>query len=159
MTSPTENPSSDPTADGVDPQASTVAPSESADSDTGADAPSAEQQVQPGDARPQMSDGSSEVHRVEQLPCYIRSLLRINVPAVVTLAGKKSSLNSILDFEPGAIIQFDKSCEDMLDLAVGDHRIAVGEAVKVGDKFGLRVTSMVLPEERFETLRRAEERP
>ena len=30
---------------------------------------------------------------------------------------------------------------------------AVGEAVKVGDKFGLRITSMIMPEERFWTVR------
>jgi flagellar motor switch protein FliN/FliY len=30
--------------------------------------------------------------------------------------------------------------------------VAVGEAVKVGEKFGLRITSMVLPEEKFEPI-------
>jgi hypothetical protein len=30
--------------------------------------------------------------------------------------------------------------------------VAEGETVKVGDKFGLRLTSMVLPEERFQTV-------
>ena len=40
----------------------------------------------------------------------------------------------------------------MLDLDVGKRRVARGEAVKVGDKFGLRITSMVLPEERFEAV-------
>jgi flagellar motor switch protein FliN/FliY len=32
---------------------------------------------------------------------------------------------------------------------VGDQEIAVGEAVKVGDKFGLWVTSIAMPGERF----------
>jgi flagellar motor switch protein FliN len=50
---------------------------------------------------------------------------------------------------PGTILQFDKSCEEMLELAVGNHNIACGEAVKVGDKFGLRITSIVLPDEQF----------
>jgi len=48
------------------------------------------------------------------------------------------------------MVQFDKSCEEMLDLHAGGHRVAMGEAVKVGDKFGLRITSMVLPGERFQ---------
>jgi flagellar motor switch/type III secretory pathway protein FliN len=50
---------------------------------------------------------------------------------------------------PGMIIQFEKSCEEMLQLEVGDRKIAAGEAIKVGDKFGIRVTSIILPEERF----------
>jgi hypothetical protein len=37
----------------------------------------------------------------------------------------------------------------MLQLEVSGRPVATGEAVKVGDKFGLRVNSIVLPEERF----------
>ena len=82
------------------------------------------------------------------LPPYMRSLLRIKVPVVVTLA-ERQKLNRIVELGPGSIIQFDKSCEEMLDLEVGNQAVACGEAVKVGDKFGLRITAMVLPDERF----------
>jgi hypothetical protein len=68
---------------------------------------------------------------------------------VVTLAEKRQALGRILELGPGAIIQFDKSCEEMLELEAGGRPIARGEAVKVGDKFGLRITSIILPEERF----------
>ena len=91
---------------------------------------------------------------LEALPPYSKSLLRIRVPVVVTLAEKRQPISRIIELGPGSIIQFDKSCEEMLDLDVGDHRVAQGEAVKVGDKFGLRITSIVLPEERFEPVRR-----
>jgi flagellar motor switch protein FliN/FliY len=84
-----------------------------------------------------------------QLPFYTRSLLRVKVPVVVTLAEKKQKLGRIVELGPGQIIQFEKSCEEMLDLEVGNRKIATGAAVKVGDKFGLRINSIVLPEERF----------
>ena len=87
--------------------------------------------------------------RVRDLPAYTRSLLQIAVPVVVTLAEKRQTLGRITELGPGSIIQFDKSCEEMLDLSVGNHRIACGEAVKVGDKFGLRITAITLPQERF----------
>jgi flagellar motor switch protein FliN len=83
------------------------------------------------------------------LPPYTRSLLRITVPVVVTLAQKRQKLSRIIELGPGSIIQFDKSCEEMLELEVGNQTVASGEAVKVGDKFGLRITAMVLPDERF----------
>ena len=83
------------------------------------------------------------------LPPYTRSLLRIRVPVVVTLAEKRQKLSRIVELGPGAIIQFDKSCEEMLVLGVGDRAVALVEAVKVGDKFGLRITSIALPDERF----------
>jgi flagellar motor switch/type III secretory pathway protein FliN len=88
-----------------------------------------------------------------ELPPYTRSLLRIRVPVVVTLARKRQALGRIVELGPGSIIQFDKSCEEMLELSVGDHAIASGEAVKVGDKFGLRLLSITLPGERFQTVR------
>ena len=92
---------------------------------------------------------SARKARVRDLPPYTRSLLQITVPVVVTLAEKRQPLGRIIELGPGSIIQFDKSCEEMLDLSVGNHRIASGEAVKVGDKFGLRITSITLPQERF----------
>jgi flagellar motor switch/type III secretory pathway protein FliN len=98
---------------------------------------------EPG-ALPQESIASSR-----SLPDYARSLLKIKVPVVVTLARKRQPLERILDLGPGSIIHFDKSCERMLDLDVGRHPVATGEAVKVGDKFGLRINSMILPDERF----------
>jgi flagellar motor switch protein FliN/FliY len=83
------------------------------------------------------------------LPPYTRSLLHIRVPISVTLATKRQPIGQILDLGAGSIIHFEKSCEEMLDLFVGEHRVAKGEAVKVGEKFGLRITSVILPEERF----------
>jgi flagellar motor switch/type III secretory pathway protein FliN len=84
-----------------------------------------------------------------ELPLYTRSLLRVRVPVVVTLAEKRQPLGHVIELSPGAIIQFEKSCEEMLELSVNNRSVAVGEAVKVGDKFGLRITAITLPEERF----------
>jgi len=90
---------------------------------------------------------------LRDLPQYSRSLLRIKVPVVVNLAEKRQPIGRIVELGPGSIIQFDKSCEEMLEMNVGDRPVATGEAVKVGDKFGLRITSVVLPEERFNAIR------
>jgi flagellar motor switch protein FliN len=96
---------------------------------------------------------SKSSHSVSDLPIYSRSLLRIQVPVVVTLAQKRQPLGRVIELGPGSIIHFDKSCEEMLDLEVGGLPVAHGEAVKVGDKFGLRITSIILPGERFQPLR------
>ena len=103
---------------------------------------------------PISSDDGSHRSWLERLPAYSRSLLKIKVPVTVTLAETRQSVREILDLVPGSILQFEKMCDDTLSLEVGEHRIAEGETVKVGDKFGLRITSMVRPEERFHTVRR-----
>ena len=86
---------------------------------------------------------------IRQLPAYAKSLLKVRVPVTVTLASAKYPVSQILELGPGSIIQFNKRCEDNLTLEVGDHSLARGEAVKVGDKFGLWITSITMPDERF----------
>ena len=99
------------------------------------------------------STAAASIKRLDELPTYTKSLLHIRVPVTVKLASTKQPVSRILDLGPGSIIQFAKSCEEMLDLEVGGHAVAQGEAVKVGDKFGIRLTQIVPPPERFHELR------
>lgn len=85
----------------------------------------------------------------EELPAYSRSLLRVQVPVRVILASRKETLKDVVEMSPGTIIKFEKPCDHLLEMRVADQSVAEGEAVKVGDKFGFRVISMLLPEEHF----------
>lgn len=106
-------------------------------------------QVPPSHANDaEFSPGQSE-EVPEQSPAYNRSLMKIQLPIIVTLASKKQTVAEISRLVPGNIIQFAKSCDEVLELEVANQRIAVGEAVKVNDNFGLRITSIIPPEERF----------
>ena len=89
-----------------------------------------------------------------RLPAYSRSLLKIQVPVRVVLASRKENLKDIVELASGTIIKFDKACDELLHLHVGDQPVAEGEAVKVGDKFGFRVLAMLMPEEHFLKVRR-----
>jgi flagellar motor switch protein FliN len=84
----------------------------------------------------------------ESLPAPNCNLLRIKVPVTITLASKKQAVGNIINLVPGAILRFDKSCHEKLDLEVGARRIAQGECVEVGDRLGLRISSLILPAER-----------
>lgn len=92
---------------------------------------------------------------IRQLPSYARNLLKIPMSATVTLASTKMQVAHIEELGPGSIIQFQKSCEDFLSLEVGGCEIAEGEAVKVGEKFGFWITSILMPSERFEAVKRS----
>ena len=94
--------------------------------------------------------GMPQHHRLADLPGYARSVLKVKVPVATILAKAKKPIKTVLELGVGSIIQFDKSCDEMLDIEVGQTIvIASAEAVKVGDKFGFRVSSIKLPEERF----------
>jgi flagellar motor switch protein FliN len=97
-------------------------------------------------AAPAADDAGDDLSR---LPRYTRSFLKVQVPVAVNLASQKHTVQEIRELVPGAIIKFDKSCEELLDLVVCDQPIAAGEVVKVGDKFGLRIRNMILPQEQF----------
>jgi flagellar motor switch protein FliN/FliY len=80
---------------------------------------------------------------LDRLPTYARGLLNIRVPVHVTLASQRKSIHEIIELGPGSIVKFDKTCDEPLDLLVGDRPFARGEVVKVGDKFGLRIRGLV----------------
>jgi flagellar motor switch protein FliN len=80
---------------------------------------------------------------LDRLPAYSRRLLQILVPVRVTLASQRKSIQEIIELGPGSIVKFDKTCEEPLDLCVGDRPVAQGEVVKVGDKFGLKISGLI----------------
>lgn len=99
------------------------------------------------------SDFDAAVHF---LPIFTKSLLRIRVPVTVKLASSKKPVGQILDLSLGKILQFDKACDEPLTLEVNGRQVAEGEVVKIGEKFGLRITAIRLPPERFAKIGHAE---
>jgi flagellar motor switch protein FliN/FliY len=91
---------------------------------------------------------------LSSLPGYSRSLLKIRVPVSVQLATRKESVQEVISLAPGSIIKFEKGCEELLQMIVGGYAVAEGEAVKIGEKFGFRVTSMLMPHEHFVPVKR-----
>jgi len=89
---------------------------------------------------------------LRDLPPNVLSALRVTVPVSVNLAGKKIKLAEVIDLGPGSIITFDKACDAPLEVSIGGRPVATGEAVKVGERFGVRVQKMILPEEHFRTM-------
>ena len=94
------------------------------------------------------------VRDLSQLPGYSRSLLKISVPVCVQLATKKELVQEVISLAPGSIIKFEKGCDELLQMIVGDYAVAEGEAVKIGEKFGFRVTAMLMPREHFAPVRK-----
>jgi flagellar motor switch protein FliN/FliY len=77
------------------------------------------------------------------LPTHARNFLKVRVPVRVTLASQRMSVQEIIELGPGSILKFDKTCDQPLELSLGDRPLARGEVVKVGDKFGLRISGLV----------------
>lgn len=101
------------------------------------------------DSEPHLARARRLVSDFADLPVYSRSLLKVPLDVTVCLASKQQSVDEIIHLGPGAIITFEKSCDDPIEVTVGEQTVATGEVVKVGEHFGVRIDAMVLPAERF----------
>ncbi len=61
-------------------------------------------------------------------------------------------LKELLSMSEGYVIELDKLAGEPLDLYVNSRLIARGQAVLVGDKFGIRLTDVVSKSDRVEKL-------
>jgi flagellar motor switch protein FliN/FliY len=69
-------------------------------------------------------------------------IMRLEVPVIVKLAERKVSLSEVMRLGAGAIIEFAKANDEPLELLINNKPVGTGEAVKVGENFGLRITSI-----------------
>ena len=72
----------------------------------------------------------------------LQHLLSMKVPVIVKVAQKKMTIESILKLNLGTVIQFDKDAYQLIDLMVNNSTIGLGQPVKVGENFGLRITQI-----------------
>jgi len=70
----------------------------------------------------------------------------------VEVGRSKILLRDLLKMGEGYVIELDKLAGDPLDLYVNSRLIAHGEAVMVGEKFGIRLTDVVSTSDRIEKL-------
>lgn len=82
----------------------------------------------------------------------IQRILRMRVPVIVKLAERNIQLEDVLKWSIGSIVEFEQPSDGCLDLVVANDKIGVGQAVKVGENFGLRILRIGDLRERIEAL-------
>jgi len=80
--------------------------------------------------------------------------LILDVPLQVTveLGGTRMKIKDILDLGIGSIIELDKLAGDPVDVYVNGKMIAKGEVVVIDENFGIKITDIISPIERANTL-------
>ncbi|MEM1261499.1 MAG: flagellar motor switch protein FliN [Pseudomonadota bacterium] len=78
----------------------------------------------------------------------------LDVPVNVALrVGQASiSIRQLVSLVEGSVIELDRESTDPMDVLVNDTLVARGEIVVVDEKFGVRLTDVVSPNERISTL-------
>lgn len=89
---------------------------------------------------------------VEQEPSDdLDRILDVQVQVCAELGRRKVRIAEVLELTPGAVVEFPKSADEPLDIRINDRLIARGEAVVIGERYGVRVTEVVSPNERLQS--------
>lgn len=79
-------------------------------------------------------------------------LMDIPLEVTVELGRTKMSIKDVLELAEGSIVELNKLAGEPVDFIVNGKLISKGEVVVIDENFGIRITEIVSPSERVETL-------
>ena len=82
----------------------------------------------------------------------LRLLENIEVKLTVEVGNTEIKIKDLLRLNEGSVIELDRLAGDALDILANGTKIAKGEVVMVGEKFGIRFTEVADPEELVQNL-------
>lgn len=75
-------------------------------------------------------------------------LLDVAVEVRVELGRRRMTLGELMDCDVGSIIELDTAAGARVTVCANDVRIAEGEVIVVGERYGVRIRKIVEPAER-----------
>jgi flagellar motor switch protein FliN/FliY len=94
------------------------------------------------DSQPVYYGYNSDINLIRDVPLEIS----------VELGKTSKRISEILDFGPGSVIELDKLVGEPLDILANGKLIAKGEVVVVDENYGVRITDIIMPDERIKKL-------
>ena len=99
-------------------------------------------------AKPSNAKGSTSQISGEKM----KILENIEVTLSIEVGRTEMTIRDLLRLNEGSVIELDRLAGEPLDLFVNGAIIAKGEVVMVGERYGIRLTDIVDPEERAESV-------
>jgi flagellar motor switch protein FliN/FliY len=79
-------------------------------------------------------------------------IMDVPVRITVQLGRTKISIRNLLQLAHGSVVELDGLAGEPMDVLVNGMLIAQGEVVVVNEKFGIRLTDIITPQERIRKL-------
>jgi flagellar motor switch protein FliN len=79
-------------------------------------------------------------------------ILDVTLQVTVEVGRARMTIQDLLQLGQGSVMELEKLAGEPLDIYVNGKAIARGEAVIVNEKFGVRLTDILSPEDRVESL-------
>ncbi len=80
-------------------------------------------------------------------------VMDIPITLSLELGHTRMSIRELLRLTQGSVVKLDRPGGDPLDILVNGCLVARGEVVVINERFGMRITDIVSPEERIRRLR------
>ncbi|WP_409523797.1 flagellar motor switch protein FliN [Nitrincola sp. MINF-07-Sa-05] len=80
-------------------------------------------------------------------------ILDIPVTLTVEVGGTDIAIRNLLQLSQGSVVELDRVAGEPLDVRVNGTLIASGEVVVVNDRYGIRLTDVISPQERIRRLK------
>ena len=82
----------------------------------------------------------------------LKVLENIEVELTVEVGRAEITIRDLLRLNEGSVLELDRLAGDPLDILVNGTKIARGEVVMIGERFGVRFGEVVEPEKRMESV-------
>ena len=82
----------------------------------------------------------------------INFLFDVQLSIIVEVGRTKMLISDLLELEEQSIIELDSMVGQPLDIRANDLLVARGEVIVVNEKFAVRITDIISPDNRFEAL-------
>ncbi len=82
----------------------------------------------------------------------LKLILDIPVEVKVEVGHSRLSIREVLNLGPGAIVELDRTAGSPADLIVNGTKVGHGDVVVVDESYGIRITKLVDPQDRINSL-------
>lgn len=82
----------------------------------------------------------------------LKLILDIPVEVKVEVGHSRLSIREVLNLGPGAIVELDRTAGSPADLIVNGAKVGQGDVVVVDESYGIRITKLVDPQDRINSL-------
>ncbi|MGH9738517.1 MAG: flagellar motor switch protein FliN [Candidatus Acidiferrales bacterium] len=113
-------------------------------------APSQRMEPRAIDAPPDATAAGAE--DAAPMPANLDVLLDVELDARLRFGQRDMLLREILELRPGSVVELDRKVQEPAELLVSGRVIARGEVVIVDGNYGLRITDIVQPQQRLESV-------
>jgi flagellar motor switch protein FliN/FliY len=80
-------------------------------------------------------------------------LLDVSLQVTVELGRTRRQIRDVLALGPGSVLELDKLAGEQVDVLINGKLIAKGEVVVIDENYGVRITDIVSPTERVQSMR------